>query len=110
MSEGIDSARVLLLRDIHLRDEHDRVGTLFPDPVLQVVVDFDMHRLGAMGALRSDYDRHRFSPQLPLHEGRRKRVRSSGAVELLTRAEGKVMGCLVHRHGVGPDNGNPPRS
>jgi hypothetical protein len=56
----------------------------------------------AVPAGRLDLDTQIFLPELPLHEGRRYRVDRSGRVEVFPRAESDLVGCLLHRHGVGP--------
>ena len=55
--------------------------------MIEFAVDNELHRFTAMGAGGSDLDFEGASPQLPLHEGRRNRVFSSGRIQAFAGAE-----------------------
>lgn len=69
-----------------------------------VAADRELQRTGTVAAKGIDGHRERLFPQLPLHEGRRKRVLRSGRVELFSCAELQAMRRRIHRNGIGPGN------
>jgi len=71
---------------------------------VEIAVDLYFHCSGAVGAFCLDNDRYEFLSELPLHEGRRKRVDRSGGVKLFARMKPQMVRRFFNRHGIGPFN------
>ena len=104
VSERIDDAFGFKLKQIYVRYKDDRLAAFLLHAELQLAVDHDFHGLSAMNAFSIDDNRNVFLPQSPLHEGRRKRVNSSGRVQLFAGVKGHVMRRFINSYRVGPNN------
>ena len=97
-------AFILKCDQIDVGNEDNRGAPLSFHLPVKIAVDLYFHRSGAVGAFRPDNDRHEFFSELPLHEGRRKRVGRSGRVQLLAAMKRYLVRRFCNRDGICPLN------
>jgi len=102
LSERLHDAHLLQSVDIHIRHENDRGVRMAAHGAVHIAVDFNLHGLLTMSALRLYDNAERFPAQAPLHEGRGKCIHRSGGINLLTGIEGDPVGRLLPGYRIGP--------